>query len=109
MKKPITIVLADQSYAIKPLRLGTIREIDLARTNDLPEDQKAREAFFFDMYVGVIATALKEDHPDMTPEAIFLLRTDLAEVIAAYTAVMHLSGLITENPPKGEQNASTGN
>lgn len=102
MKKPVTITLAEREFTINPLRLGTIREIDLARSSDLPTDQRSREAFFFDMYVNVIAAALKEDHSEMTAEAILEMRTDLQEVVLAYAAVLRLSGLVSENPPKGE-------
>lgn len=102
MKKPITITLAGREYTINPLRLGTIREIDLARTSDLPTDQKGREAFFFDLYVSVVSMAVREDNPDMTPEVILQMRTDLEELVNAYLAVLRLSGLVTENPPKGE-------
>lgn len=107
MKKPVTITLAEREYTINPLRLGTIREIDLARTSDLPTDQRGREAFFFDLYVSVVSLGLSEDHPDMTPEVILKMRTDLEELVTAYMAVLRLSGLITENPPKGA-NESTG-
>lgn len=102
MKKPVTITLAEREFTVNPLRLGIIREIDLARSSDLPTDQRGREAFFFDMYVNVLAAALKEDHPEMTAEAILEMRTDLQEVVMAYAAVLRLSGLVSENPPKGE-------
>lgn len=101
MKKPVTITLAEREFTINPLRLGTIREIDLARSSDLPADQRGREAFFFDLYVSVVSIAVREDNPDMTPEVILQMRTTLEELVTAYMAVLRLSGLVTENPPKG--------
>lgn len=94
MKSPVTIRLADKDYLIRQLTLRTVRDLDLARSADLPEKAQDREAFFFDLYVTAISLALKEDHPDMTPEAILGLRTDLTELTAAYRTVMTHSGLV---------------
>lgn len=101
MKKPVIITLAEREFTIRPLTLGTIRDIDLARTTDVPTSVREREAFYFDLYVEVIGHALKEDHPEMTTAAILGLRTNLDELIEAYAIIMRLSGLLMDPPPQG--------
>lgn len=107
----ITITLGDKTYPVPQLTLGQLRDLAIGVT--LPDVTDPQEAVrrSFDRAVNVISTALREDHPDMTPEAIYKTRgITNAQMREANDAILRHSGLIAakdETPSSGSAEGSS--
>lgn len=100
----ITITLGDKTYTVPQLTLGQLRDLAIGVT--LPDVSDPQEAVrrSFDRAVNVISTALREENPEMTPEAIYKTRgITNAQMREANDAILQHSGLIPAKvePPAG--------
>lgn len=98
----ITITLGDKTYDIPQLNLGQLRDLAIGVTlPDVPDPQEAVRRSF-DRAVAVISTALREEHPEMTPEQIYKTRgiTNL-QMRQANDAILTHSGLISAPATNG--------
>lgn len=106
----ITIHIGDQSYAVPQLNLGQLRDLAIGVT--LPDVADPQEAVrrAYDRAVSVISTALREEHPELTPDALYKIKGfSSAQMRAANDAILRHSGLIrttpgepAAEPPSGE-------
>lgn len=95
----ITITLAGKDYTVGELRLRALRDIHTAALiENMPEDPQEDVRRFYDRTAGVIAAALRCDHPEMTLDAVLDLAVTRDELIAANNRILQHAGLV----PAGE-------
>jgi hypothetical protein len=105
----ITITLGDKAYAVPQLNLGQLRDLAIGVT--LPDVTDPQEAVrrSFDRAVNVISTGLREEHPEMTPEAIYKIRgLTSAQMREANDAILKHSGLISAKKEPSPQETPSG-
>lgn len=95
MSEKLTITLAGKDYTIMSLTIDQLEDlhIGLVRGNELGPEAEAKAVWAQNR--ELLAVALREEHPDMTPEAIAKLRVGTVHAVkAAVKKILEFSGLI---------------
>lgn len=94
-KRFAEIEMGERKVKIRSLRIAEIRDLDELVTGEAPTDVKAREKFFFDLYIMVISWGLSRDDAKVSVEEILEWDDiDFGEIVVAYRTILTHAGLV---------------
>jgi hypothetical protein len=102
----ITVTLAGTPYTIGQLTLGQLRDLSVGVVLPDGPDPQDTVRRSFDRSVSIIAVAVGEANPELTPAALYKMKITRAEMRDAFDAILRFAGMIPagEAPP-GEAGA----
>jgi hypothetical protein len=98
MAEKAKIKLGGQTYTVRPLTLGQIREIAIASATLFTPGgtSREREAQAMDMMIEAVSAGLRRDAPEVAAN-ILEVETTMQELTEAYRTVQRLAGLFVPN------------
>jgi len=95
----VIVTLAGKPHTISPLTLGDLRRLHLGmaavddRHAEKGKSKRDLTELGFDRMVAAVVCALLPHNPDLSEDALLGMDISVAELSAAYTAVLKLAGL----------------
>lgn len=107
MKKPITVILAEQTFEIAQLNLLQLRDLNIGVSKTAPTDPIALVRESFDDALETLQIALRISNPEMTVEKMYSMPITEKEMVEAVGDVLRHAGLLKPKEPKpGEEVAA---
>jgi hypothetical protein len=109
MPEKAKIKFGGQTYTVRPLTLGQIREISVASASllSIGGTAREREGQAIDMMIEAVAAGLVRDAPEVAANMLEV-ETTMQELTEAYRTVQRLAGLFIpqEDAAPGEKSAA---
>jgi hypothetical protein len=96
----VEVAMGGDNWLIPPLTLGQLRRL-MPKVRQLTEVDATMGESQIGVLVEIVATALRRNYPDVTPETVENL-LDLGNAGAVLNAVLTGSGLKSRDDPPGE-------